>query len=1258
MVDYVSDCLKLQVQPARALRIMVPNTGIVPILQRHADEYSALTGVRVVLNQVSFFEIGAEVQQELRSNLSDFSDGWIIDPAVTAHCGHGTSLVHSQVRWRRVNGFKSLDEYIPEDPSLQWSDFSRFFRQVSAIYDGKVVSIPLDGDLMLMYYRRDLFDAHNLTVPATWEDFVSLAQRMNGTDTDGDGYGDLYGVCFDNGPPVCKANFLLICMAAPYLQYLGTSQGLFADPETMQPLADSAGMLRAIDHYVRLWEVQPKTPSCGASNVDFREGRCLMTVNWGDEFKAQALTRGSNWTRKGWRLGVAPLPGSHEVYDRRAGALVPCASTVVCPHAREMALGNGSRALVNFAPFSAFGGWAGSVSSIAPPAYQRRAYEFFAYVARPNNSWADVLDPSTGIDPYRLSQLDTSGPTFGRWVAAGYDAEATRAYLEAIRAALESDNVVLDSRIEFVGMSYRLVYEFMLHNLTWTPSPGLTIEAAARSVQRSLSTAFTLLGPTDELRARYCKLIGCVYNGASAAAEDSGKRAHTRVVIAASVGASVGSLAVALALLALLWRRSTRHRHLLLGAVKAPGHGPGTTLMVTDIESSTTLWELLPEEAMGRAVDLHHAVVRSALYRCSGYESATEGDSFICAFHSAADAVKCAMLVQQELLTANWPAELLACTDCPAVAEVALAPGGRSADALALMLGIETRASFTAAATGAAGAKGRSRWHDWLLQQLLPAGLRPQAKAAEQLSYAGAAAAAASPSQGDAPAKPTSTTTLELSAAAAAAAGGAATIAAAARGSSNLGVPAPGTPSKSLSPRESYNPYGQLPSGIELHSAAVTEGIYLQEVSAALADAEPCSTDPLPPPSSSLPSSAAAAGSTAAFAASASAPPPAAGSAIGAPSGRAPDVKPLTADGASAASVLPSYGSSSAQLAHGVISASLPVLEGGSQAARVIAGPATAAATGPRSAADLCSGAAAAATRPRSAADLCSGAAAAAPGPRSAADLRSGAAAAAATGPRSAADLRSDAAAAAGGRPGSPFGRLHFASSGAAGGAAAAAAAAHATGSLPTASSHLPPGQEPAETTRLTLMDCMRAAWTTTGAAATAAAAAGLQSSQLPSLWRHTASQLSLTASPPSITSVTRGTANLARALTPRMLRESLTSEFRAAADSSVAGGSAAAAARRGGGGGGAAALLYRGLRVRIGIATGVPEPSDVSYVPGEARMHYSGAGMRLARAMSSAAAGGQASAVPGCAGWEGSAGWKGWEGGATWSWPRGGGRE
>jgi hypothetical protein len=107
---------------------------------------------------------------------------------------------------------------------------------------------------------------------------------MNNTDTDGDGVGDLYGICLNNGPSPspCKVSLLLFAMAAPYLQYKGTAQGAFFDPGTMAPLADSVAMAQAVRHYLDLWALQPETGlTCSGSNAFFQRGRCLMTINSG-----------------------------------------------------------------------------------------------------------------------------------------------------------------------------------------------------------------------------------------------------------------------------------------------------------------------------------------------------------------------------------------------------------------------------------------------------------------------------------------------------------------------------------------------------------------------------------------------------------------------------------------------------------------------------------------------------------------------------------------------------------------------------------------------------------------------------------------------------------------------------------------------------------------------------------------------------------------------------------------------------------------
>lgn len=78
------------------------------------------------------------------------------------------------------------------------------------------------------------------------------------------------------------------------------------------------------------------------------------------------------------------------------------------------------------------------------------------------------------------------------------------------------------------------------------------------------------------------------------------------------------------------------------------------TIVFTDIESSTPLWAFAPHD-MGRALDIHNEVIRTALRSVGGYEVKTVGDSFMCAFDNAADAVVFACEVQRGLHAATFP---------------------------------------------------------------------------------------------------------------------------------------------------------------------------------------------------------------------------------------------------------------------------------------------------------------------------------------------------------------------------------------------------------------------------------------------------------------------------------------------------------------------------------------------------------------------------------------------------------------------------
>ena len=65
-----------------------------------------------------------------------------------------------------------IDDYVPAYLSL--------FKM-----DGKIVALPFAGETVFLTYRKDLFDAQGLSVPKTWDEFLSHAKKLKTDDVAG-----------------------------------------------------------------------------------------------------------------------------------------------------------------------------------------------------------------------------------------------------------------------------------------------------------------------------------------------------------------------------------------------------------------------------------------------------------------------------------------------------------------------------------------------------------------------------------------------------------------------------------------------------------------------------------------------------------------------------------------------------------------------------------------------------------------------------------------------------------------------------------------------------------------------------------------------------------------------------------------------------------------------------------------------------------------------------------------------------------------
>ena len=94
----------------------------------------------------------------------------------------------------------------------------------------------------------------------------------------------------------------------------------------------------------------------------------------------------------------------------------------------------------------------------------------------------------------------------------------------------------------------------------------------------------------------------------------------------------------------------------ILSHVSNPVQVPsGTiTLLFTDVEGSTRLWEAEPD-LMAQALRRHDEILRDAIGQVGGYVFKTVGDAFCAAFSTAQAALTAALRGQRDLAAESWP---------------------------------------------------------------------------------------------------------------------------------------------------------------------------------------------------------------------------------------------------------------------------------------------------------------------------------------------------------------------------------------------------------------------------------------------------------------------------------------------------------------------------------------------------------------------------------------------------------------------------
>ena len=394
------------------------------------DEFEKATGATLEIVEVPFAEHFPKLMTDLTTGTGQYD----------------TSIAGAWWLGDLVEGdfIVPYDEWYGDPRFPQW-DIEDVLPGPRALlmYGGKKYMVANDHDGQVMYYRRDLLEdpehqaafkaeyGYDLGVPQTWDQFRDVAEYFNGKDLNGDGTPDS-GLTLHlkvGG----QGMFHFMSFSAPFVIGPDNPNLYWFDPETMEPLLDSPGHVKAMETLVDLIQFGPEAMlgwSLGESWDHFLRGEAALTFTWGD-LGALAQQEGSQVKGK---TGAAPIPGTTEYYNINTGEWVKT---------------DGPNMVGN----TTGGSWAGVISkfSDAPEA----TYYLLALMATKEKSLIYAARGWDGVDPGRYSHfLPPDGTAdINDYLAAGWDEadirDYTKAYYENFNAPLQLPYLRIPGTFEY-----------------------------------------------------------------------------------------------------------------------------------------------------------------------------------------------------------------------------------------------------------------------------------------------------------------------------------------------------------------------------------------------------------------------------------------------------------------------------------------------------------------------------------------------------------------------------------------------------------------------------------------------------------------------------------------------------------------------------------------------------------------------------------------------------------------------------------------
>ncbi|MEV0096242.1 sugar ABC transporter substrate-binding protein [Streptomyces sp. NPDC050738] len=262
--------------------LMVNNPQMTELQKLTAAHFTRTTGIKVNFTVLPENDVRDKISQDFANQAGQYDVATLSNYEIPIYAKNG---------W-----LHELGTYAAKDPAFDQQDILPPLSQSLTAADGKLYGEPFYGESSFLMYRKDVFAAKNLTMPAhpTWQQVADLAAQADGAQS------GMRGICLRGLPGWGE-------LMAPLTTVVNTFGGTWFDKDWKARL-DSPAFKEATDFYVQLVREHGES---GAAQSGFAE--CLnnltqsKTAMWYDATSAAGLLEASGSPVKG-KIGYAPAP--------------------------------------------------------------------------------------------------------------------------------------------------------------------------------------------------------------------------------------------------------------------------------------------------------------------------------------------------------------------------------------------------------------------------------------------------------------------------------------------------------------------------------------------------------------------------------------------------------------------------------------------------------------------------------------------------------------------------------------------------------------------------------------------------------------------------------------------------------------------------------------------------------------------------------------------------------------------------------------